>query len=148
MKSGPKRKCILLIDQQPYWRQFSTSTLKSVGFLVCTLDTYNYVLPQDCLHGQSPDMVVLGCAQVGPNERKLISQILDHKHHLLVLSAYLPLQVMHSLFLQGIVDIAEKPDDPISLVNMVNQALSSTAPRNSYQAVERYGVAWINNNAF
>jgi|SRR5215469_11000805 len=146
MNFSSKPKCILVIDHQAYWREISSSALKSVGFLVCTLDTYNYALPLDCFQGQNPDMVVLGCAHIGPEEQKLITQILTHKHHLLVLSAHLPWQVMRSLFLQGVVDTADKPDDSISLINIVNQALASTAPRNYYQAVERYGVAWISKN--
>ena len=139
MKS-PNSKRILLIDHQYYWREISAHALKSVGFIVCTLDTYNYLLPQDCLKGEDPDLVVLGCVRIGGEEQRLIAQILARKHHLLVLCDSLSWQVMRSLFLQGVDDIEDKPYDPAYMVYIVNQALESTVSRNSYQAVERNGV--------
>lgn len=141
MKPFNKSKRILLIDYQPYWREISTQALKSIGFSVYTLETYNYSPPQDCLHGEKPDLVVLGCAHIGPEEQQLITRILAHKYHILVLCDFLPWQVMRSLFLQGVDDITDKPYDPAYLVSIVNQTLESTVPRNSYQAVERDGAA-------
>ena len=134
-------KRILLIDRQLYWREISAHALKSVGFIVCTLDTYNYLLPQDCLKGEDPDLVVLGCVRIGGEEQRLIAQILARKHHLLVLCASLPWQVMRSLFLQGVDDIVDKPHDPADVVNFVNQALESTVTDNSYQALESTGIS-------
>lgn len=141
MKPYFKGKRILLIDHQLDWREAAAHALRSVDFIVCTLDTYNYLLPQDCLKGEEPDLVVLGCICVGPEEQRLITQILACKHHLLVLCVSLPWKVMRSLFLQGVDDIVDKPYDPTSLVNFVNEALESTASRNSYQVVERNGVS-------
>lgn len=141
MKPFTKSKRILLIDYQQYWREIFTQALKSVGFLVCTLETYNYAPPQDCLQSEKPDLVVLGCAHIGPEEQQLITRILAHKHHILVLCDFLPWQVMRSLFLLGVDDIADKPYDPTYLIGIVNQTLESTIPRNSYQAVEREGAA-------
>jgi DNA-binding NtrC family response regulator len=140
MKLYPNGKRILLIDHQLYWREVSAHALRSNGFVVCILDTYNYLPPQDCLKGEDPDLVVLGCVRIRPEEQQLIDDVLAHKHHLLVLCDSLPLQVMRSLFLQGVDDIVDKPYDPAYLVNFVNQALESTVSRNSYQAVERNGV--------
>lgn len=140
MKPYFNNKRILLIDYHLYWREFSTRVLRSVGFSVCTLDTYNYIPPQDCLNGENPDLVVLGCAQVGPEEQQLITRVLAHKHHLLVLCDFLPGQLMRSLFLQGVDDIVDKPYDPDYLITLVNEVLESLVPRNSYQAVEREGI--------
>ena len=80
MKS-PNSKRILLIDHQYYRREISAHALKSVGFIVCTLDTYNYLLPQDCLKGEDPDLVVLGCVRIGGQEQRLIAQILARSFH-------------------------------------------------------------------
>src|SRR2546428_10040378 len=112
MKPYFNSKRILLIDHQLDWREASAHALKSVGFIVCTLDTYNYQASQDCLKGEEPDLVVLGCVCVGPEEQRLITQILACKHHLLVLCVSLPWRVMRSLFLQGVDDVVDKPYDP------------------------------------
>ena len=140
MKPYFNSKRILLIDHQLDWREASAHALRSVGFIVYTLDTYNYQASQDCLKGEEPDLVVLGCVCVGPEEQRLITQILACKHHLLVLCVSLPWRVMRSLFLQGVDDIVDKPYNPAYLVDIVNQTLESTLSRNSYQAVERNGV--------
>lgn len=134
-------KRILLIDRQTHWREAFAHALRSAGFIVCTLDTYNYVLPQVCLKGEEPDLVVLGCVLIRPEEQMLITQILARKHHLLVLSISLPWHVMHSLFLQGVDDIVDKPHDPATVVDFVNQVLESTVTFNSYRTIERNGIA-------
>lgn len=141
MKPDSTGKRILLIDQQQCWREIAASTLRSAGFFVCTFDSYNYAFFQECLQGVNPDLVVLGCTQIRSEEERLIAQILAHKHHLLVLCTFLPWPVMRSLFLQGVDDVVDKPDDPAYLINFVHIVLASTVPRNSYQAVERAGVA-------
>lgn len=101
MKPCSKMKCILLIDQQPYWREFSAHAFQSVSFFVCPLATYPYVIPQDCVKGEDPDLIVLGRTRIGPEEQQLITHILAYKHHLLMLCTSLSWQVMRSLFLQG-----------------------------------------------
>ena len=137
----PFSKRIVLIDRQLYWREISARILRSAGFIVCTLDTYNYISAENCWEGAAPDLAVLGCAYIGPEEQKLIAHILAQKHHLLVLCVSLPWQVMRSLFLQGVDDVVDKPYDSVHLVNFVNQVLESTLSRNIYQAVERNGVS-------
>jgi len=132
---------ILLIDRQLYWREAFAHALRSAGFIVCTLDTYNYVLPQDCLKGEEPDLVVLGCVLIRPEEQMLITQILARKHHLLVLSVTLPWHIMRSLFLQGVDDVVDKPHNPATIVDFVNQMLESTVTFNSFRTVERNGIA-------
>jgi len=140
LKPYHSTKHILLIDQQPFWREVSFQALRSAGFLISILDTYNYLPSRDFLNEDNPDLVVLGCVQIGPEEQRLISQLLALKQHLLVVSASLSWQMMRTLFLQGVDDIVNKPDEPASLVKIVNQTIESTVPHNSYQAVERYGV--------
>src|SRR5215467_4701431 len=109
MKYRSKRKHILLIDHQSYWRELSTQALRNVGFYVCTLATYSQAPLQDFLKSENPDLVVLGCTRIGDEEQRLIEQVLDRKQHLLVLCASLSLQIMRSLFLLGVDDIVDKP---------------------------------------
>ena len=134
-------KCILLIDNQQYWRETATRALKSADFFVCPFDSYNYYLALECLQGKKPDLVVLGCTRIGLEEQSLISQILAQKHHLLVLCVLLPWQVMRALFVQGVDDIVDKTYSAAHLIDIVHETLVSTVPHNSYQAVEREGVA-------
>ncbi len=130
-------KCILLIDYQQYWRETATDALNSVGFLVCSVDSYNYDLALECLQGKKPDLVVLGCMRIGLEEQSLITQVLAHKHHLLVLCVFLPWQVMRTLFVQGVDNVVDKTYNTAYLIDIVNETLVSTVPHNSYQAVER-----------
>lgn len=125
---------ILVIDRQLYWREIFAHVLRSAGFIVCTLDTYAYSL--DCLKGEDPDLVVLGCVCIRSEEQQLIAQILSSKHPLLVLALSLPWHVMRSLFLQGVDDNVDKPCDPSDVVNIVNQVLQSAKTHNSAQSIE------------
>src|SRR5260370_6934407 len=106
---GSKRRCILLIDHQSYWRDLSQQALQSVGFCVRTLATYNQVPLQACLKGENPDLVVLGCTRIGDEEQRLIEQVLDRKQHLLMLSASLTSQIIRSLFLLALSHIQVNP---------------------------------------
>jgi DNA-binding response OmpR family regulator len=141
MSASSQSKCILLIIDQPTWRETARTALKSSGFVVCTLDSYNQVLLDDCLRDKNPDLIVLGCTFVDSEEQRLIARVLARKYHLLILCASLSRQEMRKQFIQGVDDIVDKPYDAASLVKIVDQVMESTVPRNSYQAVERYGVA-------
>jgi DNA-binding NtrC family response regulator len=127
----------LLIDHQPYWREFSVHTLQNVGFQVQALATYNRASLQSCLKGEKLDLIVLGCTYLGDEEQHLIEQILDNKQHLLVLCTTFSLQVMRALFLKGVDDIEDKPYQPDHLVSIVDKVLASAVPHNGYQALER-----------
>lgn len=133
-------KRILLIDRQLYWREVYAHALRSAGFTVCALDTYTYLPFPDCLKGADPDLVVLGCVSVRPEEQQLITQILACKHRLLVLSLSLPWHVMRSLFLQGVDDITDKPCDPADVVHFVSQILEGAETHYSAQAIESSSV--------
>jgi len=132
---------ILLIERQLHWREAFARALQSAGFTVCTLDTYTYLPLLDCLKGEDPDLVVLGCVSIRSEEQQLIAQILTRKHHLVVLCVSLPWQVMRSLFLQGVDDIADKPSNPADVVHFVNQALEATETYNRARVVESSSIA-------
>ncbi|HZR38905.1 MAG TPA: hypothetical protein VFB12_02230 [Ktedonobacteraceae bacterium] len=116
---------ILVIDHQAYWRQFSTDALSAAGYSVETLDTYTYLPPREKTSAEKkmPDLVVLGCARVGPEEQELIALALTNRYHLLVLCSFLPWQEMRALFLQGVDDVVDKPYTSKYLVRIVKDAM-------------------------
>jgi DNA-binding NtrC family response regulator len=119
-------KRILLIDKQRSWRERSSLALNRAGFIVDSLGEYE--IPFES--GQAlplPDLVVLGCASVGPEEQELIGQVLRRKLHLLVLSTSLPWHIMRALFREGANDVTDKPYDPDLLVATVNEAIEDIA---------------------
>ena len=132
---------ILLIDYQRYWREIFTSVLRNEGFLVCPCDTYDYISLLECFHGKNPDLVVLNCTQIGPEEQQLITWVLAHRYHLLLLCIFLPAKLMRTLFLQGVDDIGEKPSNPASLITLINETLAGLVTHNGYHMVERDGIA-------
>jgi DNA-binding response OmpR family regulator len=123
MTRSYSNKRILVIDHQPNWRELSTYALREAGFSV--QDCENYSSPS--LQNDDSDLIILGCAQVGPEEQRLIAQLLKDKHHILVLSAYLPKSIMRSLYMQGVDDIVDKPYSPATLVNIVQQLSDNIA---------------------
>lgn len=142
MEHNSNPKHILLIDRQDYWRKLSAQALKAAGFSVQDLGSYE-VTAIDRLTGQkAPDLIILGCADIDSDELGVISHILKRqKHRLLVLSNSLPWQTMRALFLAGANDVVDKTYDPNHLVDIVEQALLSTLPRDSYQATkQRRGI--------
>lgn len=124
MNADPTLKRILLIDRQDSWRERSARALHAAGFDVHMLNHYNY--PPSAGNG-AHDLVILGCASIGDEERDLIMRILEQHDHLLVLSTLMPWQVMRSLFLIGASDVADKPYDADHLVSTVNQLFRSIA---------------------
>ncbi len=129
-------KGILLIDRHDEWRKRSADGLRAAGAQVVERGDYEYPPPPEgALRGEWFDLVVLGCPCVGSEERKLISRVLEHGHPLQVLSTSLPGPMMRLVFLAGVIDITDKPYDPIRLVRVVSQALDAIEPRDSYQAV-------------
>ena len=139
MSEGNKKR-ILLIDQQSYWREISTKALTERGFNVSTLDTYDYAPFWKGMEGDKPDLVVLGCARIRPQEEQVITNVLTDKRRLLVLCTSLSWRMMRHLFLQGVDDIVDKPYNPRQLVQIVSDAFEN-APHNRRQGVERRGVS-------
>ncbi len=122
-----KQQTILVLDHQDYWRDFSSQALQEAGFSVSVQDTDSYICPASEFGDEPLDLVILGCTRVGPREERLISQFIQHKHHLLVLCSVLPWQMMRALFRQGVDDVVDKPFNPNGLVAVVNDALNTIA---------------------
>lgn len=134
------RKWILLIDHQEHWRELSARALIEADFSVCASGTYDFSwaeMPTKC---KQADLVVLGCAAVGPEEHKLISQILSERRNVIVLCALLPQDVRRALFRSGVTDVEDKPYDAVGVVRRVKSVLRSIESRSRYQAVERQGL--------
>ena len=79
---------------------------------------------------QKPDLIILGCVEVGKEEQVLIEHFLAAGYHLLVVSTFLSRQVMRALFLQGVSDVANKPYNAKNLVVMVQITLQSILAHN------------------
>ena len=128
MNPGNVNKRILLIDHQLYWREISTNALREAGFTVDMLETYHDLPSRECVEGEKPELVLLGCKRIGTDEQQLIDEVLNQKQHLLVLCTSLPRQTMRTLFLKGVDDILDKPYNPAKLVNIVCEALGIFSP--------------------
>ena len=74
-----------------------------------------------------------------------MANILEHKHHLLVLSTSLPWSVMRAQFLAGADDVGDKPYDRGRLVEIVTQALDRSTPRDSYEAAKPESVVHLDH---
>src|SRR5206468_1361838 len=96
--------------------------------------SYEYPEWLDVEH--QPDLVVLGCGSIGPQEQQVIERLLKHRQHLVVLcSTSVPRDVKRSLFLAGVADVTEKPAGLPGIVRIVEEALRM--PRDNYEAVEQ-----------
>ena len=137
MKSESVNKRILLIDNQPYWREISTNALREAGFTVDMLETYHDLASQECVDEEKPELVLLGCKRIGTEEQQLIDEVLNQKQHLLVLCTSLSWLTMRTLFLKGVDDILDKPYNPAKLVNIVRETLENIF---GYQTLERNGI--------
>ena len=133
MNAPGGRKRILLIDPQDFWRAPAVQALEAAGFSVCQAREYN---PSSGQGKGSPDLVVLGCANVGAREQRWIQAIVTRHWPLLVLSASLPWEVMRAVFVAGADDVTEKPYDPENLVTVVDETLKTIAGR-QYSSVLR-----------
>jgi DNA-binding response OmpR family regulator len=137
VKIEPHQKHVVVIDRQDFWRGLSEEALRGEGFSVQVLDNYDYPPPGGYAGERPPDLVILGCASIKRDERKLIQRVLEAHQHLLVLCVSLPWPVMRSVFLAGADDVTDKTYDPARLVELVKDALGSLTPRDSYQAQYR-----------
>jgi DNA-binding response OmpR family regulator len=123
MSEGPDGTSIVLIDRQDTWLKRSTSALEQAGFAVQPLNHYDDQQMERCLADRDASLVILSCARVGPDEKQLVSRIVEHNKRLMVLAARLPTQELRWLFLTGANDVADKPYDASRLVALVHGAL-------------------------
>ena len=119
---------IVVIDHQPYWREFATATLQAAGYAVSSYACYDEVLPpqQD---EQEISLVLLGCSRLECEERLLITRLLARGQHVIVFVSSLSTQVMRVLFIRGVEDAVDRTYDPEELVDVVAQALERIAER-------------------
>lgn len=123
---------VLIVDKQEYWRTLSAKALNEAGYIVDILDSYAYPNFGPTDQRAHPDLVILGCSTIGPEEQELIGHVLEKKHRLLVFSTALPWHLMRSLFLLGAADVADKSFQPEYLVRTVGTVLQDTDARSAY----------------
>ncbi len=127
MTASDGRPSVFLIDQQATWRNRSANALEAHGYAVRVLGSYEYPLPDANGIMQQPDLVVLGCATIGPEEQQLIERVVENQHPLVVLCSLLSSQLMRMLFLAGAKDVAVKPHDETDLLAIVSEATMALA---------------------
>jgi response regulator RpfG family c-di-GMP phosphodiesterase len=127
---------LMVIDRHDYWRALAVRALTAAGYSVCAFDSYAYPPPGAVTADEIPDLVILGCVTLGPEEKELIDRIIDQGQHVLVFATSIPWRKMRSLFLAGVDDVTEKPYDPERLVGVVRQTLENIALRDNQRVVE------------
>lgn len=130
--SRQRSSSLLIIDHQTYWSTFAANILQIAGYHVHTLESYEDVLPE-LEKGQTFNLVILGCADVGVPERRLITRLLGQDLHLIVLANTLTSAMIRALFLQGVDDAVEKTYDGAHLLSYVDQAIERIAWRKQHQ---------------
>jgi DNA-binding NtrC family response regulator len=138
--SSKQAHAILLVIDQKGGRELYAAALQFAGFLVSACDT-EHALSLLTESATRQALVILSCPYMGVAEMQLVKQILSYCDHLLVLCELLPITVMRKLFLWGVDDVTDQPQNPADLANIVKNLLDSLVPKNSYQAVERTGIA-------
>jgi DNA-binding NtrC family response regulator len=133
MKTPLEGKRIFLIDHQSSWREAAGNTLAQRKFLVKTSDAYTYSEPKCYVQGGPPDVVILGCATVKREERRLIEDVLAHKRHLVILCGALPREDVRQLFLAGAADVSDKPYSPGNLLHVVGEALQCQEVKDNFR---------------
>lgn len=130
---------ILVLDSQPYWRDFAAATLQAAGYSVSTLSLYEEAR-SPWREGQEQEtfLVLLGCPKIERRERLLIACLLARGQHVIVFVSSLSTQDMRALFIRGVEDALDKTYDPDELVSVVEQALERIEMRKHAQfPVER-----------
>ena len=140
MNDSAEGKRILLIALEDRWRNESKSALGAEGFNVDATNNYSYLDPEGDNQDVTYDLVILGCADIGRDERTLIERVLDNREHLLVLISKFSWPRVRSVFLAGASDVANRPLEPSRLVEVVNQALKNMGSRDNYERIERGGL--------
>ncbi|MCA1566322.1 MAG: response regulator [Acidobacteria bacterium] len=146
MKTSVESKRILLIDHQSSWREAAGNVLAERKFLVRTSDAYTYLEPKCYVQGRPPDVVILGCATVKREERRLIKDVVAHNRHLLILCAALPREDVRQLFLAGADDVSDKPYSPQNLLHVVGEALMCQEVRDNFRE-RMLRKQWTENSA-
>ena len=140
MRFSFKNKRILIIDRQRYWRELLAGTLAEVDSQVTLLDDYDYRTEATYFEsGKPPDLVIIGCVRIGPEERELFHRILEDGLHLMVFSTLLPTDEMRELFREGAEDVTDKTYDRDRLVNAV-EGVFNAWEGDSYRRAEKKGL--------
>ena len=83
MQDSPKK--VLVLDQQEYWREFAERSLEVSNFVIVNRADPRHLGVFRYTSIYRPDLVILGCVAIGPEELSTIEHILAHQQPLLVL---------------------------------------------------------------
>ncbi|MDT4955086.1 MAG: Response regulator receiver domain [Acidobacteriota bacterium] len=146
MNTPLKGKRILLIDHQSSWREAAGNILAEGKFLVRTSHAYTYSEPKCYVQGGPPDVVILGCATVKREERRLVAHVIAHKRHLVILCAALPGEDIRQLFLAGANDVSDKPYSPRNLLHVISEVLLCQEVKDNFRE-RMLRKQWVENYA-
>jgi DNA-binding NtrC family response regulator len=132
-----RKKHILVIDQQTSWRNQAEGILKDAAFSTHTFGEYNYPQLLAYTREKHADLIVLGCAHIGPDEQKLIEFLLKHHSHLLVFCTCFSTQIMRALFLKGVADIEDKTYNQDAFLEAIHCVLKNVDASSTNEIVER-----------
>jgi len=138
MEGKKQSRRVVIVDEDPYWQDFSKKVLESKGFKV---ETSPHLADLPALLDSQPDIVILGFAAIDHTELEVINAFLDQSNHrhVLVFSTSLPLQTVRLLFRLGAADVTGKPFAPEELVELVEEELGEEEITSSYQEVKQGG---------
>lgn len=115
---------VWVLDRLGHWRHRFARELQAAGYRVRHIESY------DVPSGKpAPDLVVLGCARVGPEERELVARFVERDVPIVVISSQLREAESRRLFHLGALDVGPRPRSVGDLVKIVSQALASVLRR-------------------
>jgi DNA-binding NtrC family response regulator len=127
-------KLIWLIDRRDYWRDRCTRALADAGFRVQSFGHYDFPPEESVRMPGQPALVILGCAEVGAPEWRLVEEVRARGDRLVVLASSVSAAVMRYLFLAGAEDVAEMPGRADQLVELVAERLDPAPESYAFEA--------------
>lgn len=123
-----------MVDRQDYWRKLARGALRRSGEPVLALGSYDAAAVERALAAAATDLVVLGCASFGEDERELLARLVPTGVPVLVLATPLSHAMIREIFLLGAADVAEKPFSGPEVRRVVDEAFANL------EAVARYSA--------
>ena len=118
------KPCILVIEAHEGWRQVAYAALKEATTLNI-LATYDKGKIGQVVGRHELNLIVLGCYELGEDERKLLAYLISTGISVLVVMSTINLESMREIFHLGATDVAtNKPFGSPGILAEVEKALS------------------------
>ncbi len=137
MPQSDKRQYVWVLDRLSHRRLRVARDLEAAGYRVEQSGSYD-VFP----NGAVPDLVVLGCARVGPEERALVARFVEWAVPIVVTSSHLSEEESRGLFHLGARDVGPRPQSVGDVLEIVSKALASVLRRQG-QAEPQFAAAVV-----